>query len=123
MTQKGEKHGTPHRMRAQRLEMRIHHLAVDQVELPATELSRETHEGDLRCIRTPCEHRFAEEETTERHPVQTARQLVSLPRLNGMCITFVEQPDVCALHLRRDPRAARISAGSGTSFDHDRERT
>ena len=106
-----------HERRAERLQMLVHDLTVEQLEPSHHEMLRKPREPRLGGVAAGTEHGFGEEHAAEGDAVHAADKLALLPDFHGMREPHLVQLRIGALHGWRDPSAAAIAARRGATCD------
>ena len=102
--------------------MRRRHLTIYPYKTPVAQLRHQSGKHYFACIRVPMEHTFGKKYPAKRHPVDSARQFISLPNLRRMRQIHCMQALISLLHLRADPSTRLPGAGRRTPGHHRRKR-
>jgi hypothetical protein len=94
-------------------------LAIDEYRALFTHEPDKHGESDFRSITAVSEHRLAEKDVSQRHPVQATHQDAILIRFNRVAIAEAMQIDVCINDFRCDPSARLSKASSLSACSYD----
>src|ERR1700722_1515683 len=78
----------------------------------------EVCKGDLRGVALAAEHRLAEEDAADAHPVESADELLAKISLDAVREAARVQIGVGLLHIARDPGAGARRARRCAALDH-----
>lgn len=102
--------------------MRRQHLNIKESEAAFPQALDQVIQGDFGCVRRTMEHRFAGEQSSNRHAVDSAGEFAAAPALDAVSVTLAMKRRISLNELRADPSGASAWSGCGATLDRVEKR-